>query len=84
MLLPKAKGAMAKYGVHLVVANMLQTRGSECVLVSNASPTSHGELVRAQLLSVASAEAPARLEKLIVASLQAEHTKWQRRLEERE
>lgn len=44
ILLEKAYRAIENYSVHLVVANLLQTRREECVLVSKASPsTSAGE-----------------------------------------
>ena len=36
ILLQKAKGALAKYGVHCVVANMLETRKDRCVRMSRA------------------------------------------------
>jgi len=57
MLLKKAQGAVAKYGVHLVVANLLHTRYREVQLVAGAeAPMKEGEgdIERTSLLSTPS------------------------------
>jgi phosphopantothenate-cysteine ligase len=44
MLLKKARGAVARYGVHLVIANLLHTRYKEVQLVAGAeAPMEEGE-----------------------------------------
>ena len=72
LLLPKARGALRKYGVDLVVANVLETRKDEVVLVHGPG---EGEAVRVRRGEEAGGER-APIERALVRHVAEMHGRW--------
>ena len=74
ILLSKAAGAIAKYGVDLVCANLLQTYKREVTVVTVAA--SDGDALSTTPLSLDGAADGVEMEELLVGELAARHARW--------